>query len=189
MGLWVSASLQEATPVTLLFLSVLSPSDGPAECPGDPTHGQPAGGHMGPSTPREPEWEHPGLQGKFSCVAGLFFQLTVCPGPRRLWLHTGCMLLCCVPSSIRIARKQALVPGAGLLERAPETKAAQRQATQVTTTKDQGMLGSSKGPPRNLTSSGAFADSNKGGVSSQIRLQIPILSPAHGGTLISIGMG
>lgn len=61
MGLWVSASLQEATPVTLLFLSVLSPSDGPTECPGDPTHGQPAGGHMGPTAPREPEWEHPGL--------------------------------------------------------------------------------------------------------------------------------
>lgn len=81
MGLWVSASLQEATPVTVLFLSVLSPSNGPTEHPGDPTHGQPAGGHMGPATPREPEWEHPRLQGKLSCVGGLFFQLTVPRGP------------------------------------------------------------------------------------------------------------
>lgn len=62
---------------------------------------------MGPTTPREPEWEHPGLQGKFSCMAGRFFQLIVCPGPRRLWMHTGYMLVNCVPNSICTAWKQA----------------------------------------------------------------------------------
>lgn len=68
VDVWVGPGwLPQALPVTATFYSVLSPSDGPAERPGDPAHSQPAGGHVGPSAPGEPEREHTGLQGK--CLA------------------------------------------------------------------------------------------------------------------------
>lgn len=44
--------------------SLPSPCHGPAERPGEPAHGQPAGGHLGPAAAREPERERPRLQGK-----------------------------------------------------------------------------------------------------------------------------
>lgn len=48
---------------SLLCCSLPSPGLGPAERPGEPAHGQPAGGHVGPAAAREPERKHPGLQG------------------------------------------------------------------------------------------------------------------------------
>lgn len=52
-----------AISAALLCRSLPSPGHGPAERPGDPTHSQPAGGHVGAATAREPEREHPRLQG------------------------------------------------------------------------------------------------------------------------------
>lgn len=46
-----------------LSCSLPSPGHGPAERAGEPAHSQPAGGHLGPAAPREPERERPGLQG------------------------------------------------------------------------------------------------------------------------------
>ena len=41
-----------------------SPRPGPAARAREPAHGQPAGGHVGAAAAREPERDHPGLQGK-----------------------------------------------------------------------------------------------------------------------------
>ena len=53
---------------------------------------------MGPTTPREPEWEHPGLQGKFSCMIGLL-QFPVCPAPKGFGCVQATLRDCRVPSS------------------------------------------------------------------------------------------
>ncbi|KAL4668970.1 hypothetical protein H8959_007524 [Pygathrix nigripes] len=50
-----------STPVEV-FVGEAAPAMSPAERAGDPAHGQPAGGHVGPTAPGEPEWEHPRLQ-------------------------------------------------------------------------------------------------------------------------------
>lgn len=50
--------------VTHVCHSFLSPSNGPAEYPGDPNDSQPAGDHVGATTPGVSERDHPGVQGK-----------------------------------------------------------------------------------------------------------------------------
>lgn len=105
-------------------VSFLSPSDGPTERPGDPPHGQPAGGHMGPTTPREPEWEHPGLQGKISCMTGLFLPAHCVPrAPKGLaahWLY--CRTAVCPAADAQLPSRPC-VPGAGLVGAPPGIKA------------------------------------------------------------------
>lgn len=65
----------------LPLCSLRSPGRGPAAHPGEPAHRQPAGGHMGPAATREPEREHPGLQGKaLTCTVWLFLPGHLCAG-------------------------------------------------------------------------------------------------------------